>query len=250
MIDEKKYVKIISDTVKQASEPAQSEVLNQDITVTENGVYKADAGYTGLGTVTVNVQPKLVMQFRKSDTNVLLKPIDVIDLSGIEDVGLYVLSHKYYNNQDITGYISGLKSLIKIAGSHACEYMFYESNFITGADLSGIRTISGSSACYRMFQGCVNFASVDVSNIEYLTGDSCLQYAFAGTKIESLSFPRLTSQSFGSYTNQFNNMLYNVNGCTVHFPSNLQAVIGSWTAVQNGFGGTNTTVLFDLPATE
>ena len=35
----------------------------------------------------------------------------------------------------------------------------------------------------------------------------------------------------------------------MHFPSNLQSVIGSWSDVQNGFGGTNTTVLFDLPAT-
>ena len=44
-------------------------------------------------------------------------------------------------------------------------------------------------------------------------------------------------------------MLRGVTGCTVHFPSNLEAVIGSWSDVTNGFGGTNTTVLFDLPAT-
>jgi hypothetical protein len=45
-------------------------------------------------------------------------------------------------------------------------------------------------------------------------------------------------------------MLPGVTGCTVHFPSNLQSVIGSWADVTEGFGGTNTTVLFDLPATE
>ena len=33
-----------------------TEINNQDITVTENGTYTADAGYTGLGTVSVNVQ--------------------------------------------------------------------------------------------------------------------------------------------------------------------------------------------------
>ena len=44
-------------------------------------------------------------------------------------------------------------------------------------------------------------------------------------------------------------MLQGVSGCTVHFPSNLQSVIGSWSDVTNGFGGTNTTVLFDLPST-
>ena len=45
-------------------------------------------------------------------------------------------------------------------------------------------------------------------------------------------------------------MLSGVTGCTVHFPSNLQSVIGSWTSVSAGFSGTNTTVLFDLTATE
>ena len=69
------------------------------------------------------------------------------------------------------------------------------------------------------------------------------------THLTSISFPALTSTSFGSFTNQFNNMLYGVTGCTVHFPSNLQSVIGSWADVTNGFGGTNTTVSFDLPAT-
>ena len=44
-------------------------------------------------------------------------------------------------------------------------------------------------------------------------------------------------------------MLQGVTGCTVHFPSNLQSVIGSWSDVTAGFGGTNTTVLYDLPAT-
>ena len=44
-------------------------------------------------------------------------------------------------------------------------------------------------------------------------------------------------------------MLSGVTGCTVHFPSNLESVIGSWSDVTDGFDGTNTTVLFDLPAT-
>ena len=37
---------------------------------------------------------------------------------------------------------------------------------------------------------------------------------------------------------------------TVHFPANMQSVIGSWSDVVNGFNGTNTTVLFDLPSTQ
>jgi len=48
----------------------------------------------------------------------------------------------------------------------------------------------------------------------------------------------------------FNGMLDGCVGVRVHFPSSLQPFIGDWTHVINGFGGTNTTVLFDLPATE
>jgi len=69
------------------------------------------------------------------------------------------------------------------------------------------------------------------------------------TSLTTLSFGALRSNSFGSNTSQFNNMLSGCTGVTVHFPSNLQSVIGSWSSVISGFGGINTTVLFDLPAT-
>ena len=141
MIDEKKYVKIISDTVKQASEPAQSEVLNQDITVTENGVYRAAAGYTGLGTVTVNVQPKLVMQFNKSDQNALTRPTEFIDLTGIEDIGLYALAYKYRSNPSIPETINGLNGLIRISGACACYYLFADNLGIKHCTLSNLKVI-------------------------------------------------------------------------------------------------------------
>lgn len=87
-----------------------------------------------------------------------------------------------------------------------------------------------------------NLAEIDVYG---------LKEAFSGTFIYGLEikFPALMSNSFND-TNCFRNMLLNANNCTVHFPSNLQSVIGSWTDVINGFGNSTTTVLFDLPATE
>ena len=68
---------------------------------------------------------------------------------------------------------------------------------------------------------------------------------FKNSQITKLEFPSLKSTS----TISMNNMLEDVTGCTVHFPSNLQSVIGQSEDVLAGFGGTNTTVLFDLPAT-
>lgn len=41
------------------AEGSGEKINNQDIQVTENGIYTAEEGYTGLGTVDVNVQPVL-----------------------------------------------------------------------------------------------------------------------------------------------------------------------------------------------
>ena len=62
-------------------------------------------------------------------------------------------------------------------------------------------------------------------------------------------FPAFNSNTFGNLTTYLDNIVSEAVGCTVHFPSNMQSIIGNWSSVQNGFGGTNTTVLFDLPAT-
>jgi len=93
--------------------------------------------------------------------------------------------------------------------------------------------------------------SMTFPSLDTIDARECFYYCFYNCpSLTSVSFPALKSTSFGTYTNQFSSMLPGVTGCTVHFPSNLQSVIGSWADVTAGFGGTNTTVLFDLPATE
>ena len=105
------------------------------------------------------------------------------------------------------------------------------------------------------FRHCINLSTVYMPKVNTLpsmalAGPAPTGGTFTGcTSLATLSFPALTSTSFGSSHNQFHYMLKDVIGCTVHFPSNLQSVIGSWSDVTSGFGGTNTTVLFDLPAT-
>ena len=172
----------------------------------------------------------------------------------------------------------GLPALTTVSGSYACTYMFYVCSNLTSISLPALTTISGSSACSNMFNGCKKLTNVSLPALTTISGSSACSNMFNGckkltnvslpalttvsgsyacsgmfgdcTSLTSLSFPALTSTSFGSYTTQFNKMLNGVTGCTVHFPSNLQPVIGSWADVVAGFGGTNTTVLFDLPATE
>ena len=125
---------------------------------------------------------------------------------------------------------------------------------------------------YFMFNGCKKLNTVlfpklehikswgrskfaNCSSLNYISFPSLnkidtngLEEAFKNcTSLTDVLFPALDSSSFGDYKDQFSSMLEGVNGCTVHFPSILSDVIGEWSSITSGFGGTNTTVLFDLP---
>lgn len=279
MIDEKKYVKVVSSPAEEPKRVAEPVVIrNQDITITANGVYQAEEGYTGIGTATVNVQPPVFNGITKSvDANgKLINSSTFMNLSGVTDIGDEVLYMAYYNNQNLSG-TADMSSITQISGEHACRSMFEGSRVFTGLNLSGLRTISGYQACMNMCYVCSGLESVDVSNLETIsgteacenmfgncsllervvfsklsaiTGDDSLNSMFANIYGIEVSFPALTSNSFGEYTNQFNTLFHYGSNCTVHFPSNLQAVIGDWYGIQNGLGGDDTTVLFDLPETE
>ena len=114
-----------------------------------------------------------------------------------------------------------------------------------------LETISGGNVLNKCFYYNRALTSAIFPKLKEINGGNIFSYCFGYcTSLTTVSFPALKSTSFGSYTNQFNNMLLGCTGVTVHFPSNLQSVIGSWSDVTAGFGGTNTTVLFDLTATE
>lgn len=196
----------------------------------------------------------------------------------VKDVDDYALYYKFCNYSDITSV--SFHDLENVTGHSALVRTFYCPNYngsITSISLSKLKTVTGRDALYGIFTGqnsltslslpelttatggyclanlcsyCQNLASVSLPKLENIQNYYILSEAFVDTALTSLSFPALKSTSFGNYTSQFNNMLYGVYGCTVHFPSNLQSIIGSWESVTTGFGGINTIVLFDLPATE
>ena len=134
------------------------------------------------------------------------------------------------------------------ASSNAFRYALYGCTGLTAVDLSSITSITGGYDVFGFaFYGCTNLASVNLSSLTDIGASRVFQNAFEGcTSLSTLSFPALTASSFGSNTDQFFKMLRGVTGCTVHFPAAIQSTIGSWRDVTNGFGGTNTTVLFDL----
>jgi hypothetical protein len=175
------------------------------------------------------------------------------EISGIgklvsKQVGDSYVYYKLELKSDITTQYISFRALEEAIFTSSKQFQYLTS--LKKVDLHNAKKIALTAS----FAGLSSFEEIDLSSAEDLTrfalgGSASIGGAFANTSISNLSLPALKSTSFGSYTNQFNYMLKGVTGCTVHFPSNLQSVIGSWSSVTSGFGGTNTTVLFDLPAT-
>ena len=117
---------------------------------------------------------------------------------------------------------------------------------ITSVSMPKLRTAKGNafSSCFssvRLLES-ISFPSLVNINEQYV-----FHYAFQNcSKMKNIYFPALTPESFGSYKNQFNYMLSGVSGCTVHFPYSVKKTIQDWADITSGFGGSNTSVLFDL----
>ena len=258
-------------------------IRNQDKTITENGIYTADSGYTGLGTVTVNVPTPT--RFRAFDIDQNGKLIasttetQIMDFTGVKTIGDYMLYGSYRNNTAISGIVD-MSDLESIEGNNSCQnafsgcvnitgfrldslktingysvaaYMFRNDVGITLVDLGNLETISGNYACYYMFSGDANITSVIFTKLKVINGMLACQNMFEGcVLLESLSFPAITTASFAGWTNQFSGLCQGIPNITLHFPSNVQSVIEGLVGYSTTapFGATAGTVLFDLPATE
>lgn len=140
-------------------------------------------------------------------------------------------------------------SLTTISGNSAFESAFERCGNMTSASFSNLVSVTGGMVFDYAFNGCSSLTSVDFSSLTTIKNDIFNSTFAYCTSLTTLSFPSLTLAGVGSYVCQFDYMLQGVTGCTVHFPSNLQSRMSDWDSVVDGFGGTNTTVLFDLPAT-
>jgi hypothetical protein len=216
------------------------------------------------GTTTINGSSKSNIMLLKSDCGFLFLPATT-DLANPSDwlilnSALYLsisISNTRWTSQDIVNpdsivHISFNFDNLPVSAvsqfSAATFQGLYSLESISISNMANLR-ITGNT-----FYKCSNLSEVDVSSVTKMTSGALSGTAggggfLKGTAVTTLSFYSLNSTSFGSYTNQFNNMLAGKSGVTVHFPSNLQSVIGNWTSVAAGFGGSNTTILFDLPAT-
>lgn len=154
-------------------------------------------------------------------------------------------------------------------GNKSSDGMLQIPTAQASVDFTGIKSI-GSQALMNKFLN-MNVVSVNFSDLESLNAASACEGAFYSCTLEKVEFPKLTSvngskalklafgknlhlteikfnvlSDLGTRTDQFDDMLEGVTGCTVHFPAALESTIENWTSVTNGFGGTNTIVVYDL----
>ena len=164
--------------------------------------------------------------------------------SNATDVGPNALAYAFYSCPSLTSV--DLSSLTKVSGESAFYSAFYNCKSLTSVDLSSLTTISGRNALSSAFDVCTALTSVEFSSLTTVSGYHALSNTFSRcNSLTSLSFPALTVSGLQYGSSQFDNMLYGVTGCTVHFPAAVQAKIETTSGYPN-FGGTNTTVLFDL----
>lgn len=164
--------------------------------------------------------------------------------SNVTNVGKYALANAFYSCPSLTSV--DLSSLTKVSGEDAFYEAFYNCTALTSVDLSSLTTLSGRNALASAFDVCTALTSVDFSSLTTVSGYHALSNTFSRcSSLTSLSFPALTVAGLQYGSSQFDNMLYGVTGCTVHFPAAVKAKIEATSGYPN-FGGTNTTVLFDL----
>ena len=199
-------------------------------------------------------------------------------LTGFKDVGDNVFGSKFSGDSSITNGVV-FNDLEKISGYRACSSMF-RSCPIKSVSFKKLKEISGSEACYIMFLACRQLSSVSFPELTTISGGLACESMFQICPIKSVSFqklstisgywalggmfqscryleelyfPALTTSSFGDRNDQFVGLFDDETAetsenVTVHFPSNLQSTIAGLQDYPS-FGGSYTTLAFDLPAT-
>lgn len=177
-----------------------------------------------------------------TNTTVLfdLPNVTTLDLSCIKEISITELFKDFAANNYFPNITSvDLSELTTVSGNTACARMFSGCTAITSVDFSKLTTVSGYACLESMFRGCTGLTGVNFPALTTISMNNSFQYMFQNcTNLTSVSFPALTTVVNAAFLY----MLDGVTGCTVHFPSNLSSY-------NFNCGGTNTTVLYDLPAT-
>lgn len=177
-----------------------------------------------------------------------IKSFNANNITEIEHYKNYAMNNAFY-------YCASLEEisfpeLTTISASNSMSYMCTHCTNLTKVNFPKLAVINWEASQFSYaFYYCTSLETISFPALQQMDIGTVFNNAFNNcTSLKHVYFPALTTSSFGNVKTQFNNMLTNCSGCTVHFPSNLQSTISTW-ATPSNMKGTNTTVLFDLPAT-
>lgn len=249
--------------------------LSSVTTIESYGLYSAFSGCTGITSFDLGGLESISANYVCAYMFSRCTGLTSVDLSSLKTIGSSGSNAFQEAFKDCTGIITvNLSSLTEIPANSVFYNAFTGCTGLTSVNMSNIYKVSGSSCCIYMFKGCSNLTTVNMGAVRFLSGNGCCQYMFEGcsslasfdmSKVMSFSTnafqymfhncTSLTELSFDgflisntNYNSAFYNTLLGCTGVTVHFPSNWATAMASWSNIQNGMGGTNTTILWDLPA--
>ena len=207
---------------------------------------------------------------RELSNGVLQMPSGSYSLpSGVTTIDDYALYYAFYQASGLSNVnLSGLTT-VNLCGLN----MAFRETGLTNISFPNLTTIeeSGcSNVCNRCtsltsvsfpelttvklrglenaFYNCTGLTSVTFDKLSNISADYVLSGCFTGcTSLTDVYLPALTTNSFGSSTNQFTFWLASVTNPKVHLPSNLSSVSGLTSKIQSNNGTVQ--VLYDLPAT-
>lgn len=202
----------------------------------------------------ITVQPTTHLVDKDLIAANIRKDVTVLDIVG-EYVPSFLGIEKSVDkdgNLRAGGTFINLTGITTINQDITLAYGYYGSTGLAGKISFGdVEKISCTECCLHMCDGCTNITSVEFNKLSSIKVSGVFKYAFANcTNLTDIYFPSLNADSFGTYTDQFNNMLSGVTGCIVHFPMAISQYLSELQDVQEGFGGTDTSVVYDLPAYE
>lgn len=134
---------------------------------------------------------------------------------------------------------------LKEIGYSSLLQTFQNCTSLETVDIHSLERI-GRSGLSSTFAGCTSLESVSFNSLNEMRQNALTQTFRGCTNLKHLYFPALTMESF-TESNTMVNMLQTVTGCTVHLPAVLDnTTFKNYNFVRNGFGGTNTQILYDL----
>ena len=153
-------------------------------------------------------------------------------------------SNAFYDDTALTSFSA---PLMQSAGSSSFSYAFYNCTSLTTVSLTSLASVEYRCFDYA-FRGCTSLTSISfpaLSAINSYNSNSCFSSAFSGcSALTSVSFPAVTASSFAT-NYALSSLLSGTSGVTLHFPAGTESAVQVLIGYPN-FGGTNTTVLFDL----